>query len=168
MKVIKGLICTIVLFIAISIGMAIVGALVDKSSVASLFSGTAAISTLMFGGLSTSFGYSITNALSNGATTPSTILILSICIPAGVAAALGSIIEKKSGSSGSIFLATFLGLVICLGLGIIIAIPDTMNAIKLIGLVAEMSVFVSIIIFGVLNAAFWSSIGLIITSKGWS
>jgi hypothetical protein len=173
MKVIKGFFSTIVLFIAFSIVMAVVGAALAGEPISAMFSVPGAISTLVIGGLNFPFGTAISVAIVEayeGSVTliTSTNTILFILIPAGVAAIVGSVIERKSGSSGSIFAATFLGLIVCLVLGIIIAIPDTITEIAAIGIAAELTMLVSTIILGILNAAFWSSIGLIITSKNWA
>ncbi|NMC07704.1 MAG: hypothetical protein GYA24_20995 [Candidatus Lokiarchaeota archaeon] len=85
-------------------------------------------------------------------------------IPVLVAALVGSIVEKKSGSVKFIFLSTFIALLVVAALGIIL---DMVGSGMLANMDATAKFLTSGLIMSALNAFIWCAIGVFVTSKGW-
>nr|MDO8112498.1 hypothetical protein [Candidatus Sigynarchaeota archaeon] len=174
MKFIKGFLVSIALYVGLSIlfqGLAIVGA---GGAFESLFLGLDSISRLLYAyladpALTTVFRATV---LYIAAPTDWSILmaILGSVLPIALAAVLGSLAERKSGSVKYIFLSTFLGLMVIAAVGIILQVLNwpALGVTLTTNHYEHWEWFLpGALIMTALNAFVWCAIGLFITSKGW-
>jgi hypothetical protein len=172
MKFIKGFVVTIALYVGLSLLFTIIGNyLVLPASVSVLFSSLETIAPVFYWYLANPVILSVFQGtvLYIGSPTQLSLLfgILGSIVPVIVAALIGSLVEKKSGSVKYIFLSTFCGLMVAAAIGMILQI---VGWIPLGGIftVDYISKFLTGgLIMSALNAFIWCAIGVFITSKGW-
>jgi hypothetical protein len=177
MKFIKGFLVTIALYIGLSMVFSIlVQYLKAPEDVSTLFSGLGSISHIFYQNLANPVILGVFSGISGyiGDPTDLSLLIsaLAFIVPVIVAALVGSLAERKSGSVKYIFLSTFLGLMVVAILGIILQIvdwPESPLFVTLNGLpVQQWEKFITGgLIMSALNAFIWCAVGVFTTSKGW-
>jgi len=177
MKFIKGCVTTIALFIGLSMLFSIIQeAMSPSGDVNTLFASLGATSLIFYQYIANPVILGVLNGTVSFIGTPDDISILvgifGSIVPIIVAALVGSLVERKSGSVKYIFLSTFLGLMVAATIGIIFQIADWPEApifVALNGLpVQQWEKFITGgLIMSALNAFIWCAVGLFITSKGW-
>lgn len=177
MSFIKGFITTIALYFGLTLLFMVIVGVMASVPVADVFSG-------IFSGIDT-VGYLFYSNLAIPTINLTFLQIVTIFIlkdltllvpllgmilsPA-LAAILGAVVAKKSGTVKSVFSATFGGLLLCSGIGIILQVLKWPTGGIMLGLslYANWEWFLpAALIMTAFNAFFWSSVGLLLTSKTW-
>jgi hypothetical protein len=171
MKFIKGFVITIALYVGLSLLFTIIGMyLILPESVSLLFSSLEMIAPVFYANLASPVIYSAFKGTVDYIGTPTNLSflfgVLGSIVPVIVAALIGSLAEKKSGSVKYIFLSTFCGLMVAAAIGMILWIVGWMPLGVLT--VDYISKFLTGgLIMSALNAFIWCAVGVFITSKGW-
>ncbi len=176
MKFIKGFVVTIVVYVGLSLVFQILPGLLGFGgiSIAELFASMGSISGLFVTYLAspvvTSTITSLLVYLVDLTAFQYLLAMLASILPVALAAILGSLAEKKSGTVGTIFGSAFAGLLVCAGVGILLFVLDIMGAGTITDPVFRAMIwFIEVsMIMGAINAFIWCSIGLFATSKVWA
>jgi hypothetical protein len=166
MKFIKGFVTTIALYVGLSMVFSILSVyMLAPESVGLLFSSLGSIAPVFYLYLANPVILGVFNNTSAFITNPSDLSLLvnifGSIVPVIVAALVGSIVERKSGSVKYIFLSTFVGLMVVASIGIVFQI------VGMVDVDAISKFLTSGLIMSALNAFIWCAFGLFITSKGW-
>jgi hypothetical protein len=169
MKFIKGFVVTIALYIGLSMLFTIIqDYLLSPLAVGLRFSSLGLIAPMFYANLASPVILSVFQGTMDYIAAPTEVsllfTILGSVVPVIVAALIGSLAEKKSGSVKYIFLSTFVGLLVAATVGIILQV---VGGGMLVGLDAIAKFLTSGLIMSALNAFIWCAIGVFITSKGW-
>lgn len=171
MKFIKGFVITIALYIGLSVLFTI---LVDYLSdpllgpvmVALRFSSLGTIAPVFYQNLASPVILGVFQGTVAYIAAPADLFllfaILGSIVPVIIAALIGSLVEKKSGSVKYIFLSTFCGLMVAAAIGMILQIVGVAMTFDAIA-----KFLTGGLIMSALNAFIWCAIGVFITSKGW-
>ncbi len=167
MKFIKGFVVTIALYIGLSLLFTIIGMyLILPESVSLLFSNLGMIAPVFYANLANPVILSTFQNTMLYIATPTQLGllfgVLGSVVPVIVAALIGSLAEKKSGSVKYIFLSTFCGLMVAAAIGMILRIAGVAMSFDAIA-----KFLTGGLIMSALNAFIWCAVGVFITSKGW-
>ena len=140
----------------------------------SIFSGLTSISPLLYYYVASPTFMTVSQAVVSFITLPTAwsawIEILGGILPIAIAALVGSLVERKSGSTKYIFFSTFIGLLVIAFIGIAIQVIYWPAAGIFLGTNHYMYwewFLPGALIMTALNAFVWCAIGLFITNKGW-
>lgn len=174
MKFIKGFVVSIVIYVGLSILFYGLMVMNEGYAFTSIFSGLASISSLLYYYLANPTFMTVSQAVISFINLPTAwnawIEILGCILPMAIAALIGSLVERKSGSTKYIFFSTFIGLLVIAFIGIAIQVlywpPE--------GILLSTNHYMywewflpGALIMTALNAFVWCAIGLFITNKGW-
>jgi hypothetical protein len=180
MSFIKGFVTTIIIYFAASLAFAVTFLVIDPvtpylivDAFTALFSGIEPIGQLFYGNLAiptVNLAFSELVAIFSTKDLMHLLTMLSYILPPALASILGAVVAKKSGRVKSIFGAIFGGLLVCSVIGIILQVVVWPTA----GLIYGTSFYLNwewflpaTLIMTAFNAFFWSSVGLLLTSKTW-
>ncbi|MBN2152964.1 MAG: hypothetical protein JW839_16045 [Candidatus Lokiarchaeota archaeon] len=176
MKFIKGFVVTIALYVGLSLLFTILvdylsDPLLGPLTVALRFSSLGAISEVFYMNLANPVVLSVFLGTVSYIAAPTDVFllfaILGSVVPVIVAALIGSVAERKSGSVKYIFLSTFVGLLVAAVIGIILQIVGWIPLGGTYTLDFFSKFLTGGLIMSALNAFIWCAIGVFITSKGW-
>ncbi|MEX2681549.1 MAG: hypothetical protein Q6373_008110 [Candidatus Sigynarchaeota archaeon] len=177
MKFVKGFVITIALYIGLSMLFKILVTYMNApEDIGTLFASLGSISPIFYQYLANpvimGVFYGINLYIDDPTDISLLLNILGCIVPVIVAALVGSVAEKKSGSVKYIFLSTFLGLMVAATIGIIFQIVDWPEAPVFVYMngfpVQQWEKFITGgLIMSALNAFIWCAVGVFITSKGW-
>jgi len=174
MKFAKGFISSILIYFGLSLLFYGLKVMNEGNAFATIFSGMTSIAPVMYYYVATPTFMTVFQAGVGFANLPTAwnlwIEILGSILPIAIAALVGSLMERKSGSTKYIFFSTYIGLLVIAFIGIIIQVIFW----------PEQGIFLSTnhylfwewflpgtLIMTSINAFVWCVIGLFITNKGW-
>jgi integral membrane sensor domain MASE1 len=178
MSFVKGFVTTILLYFGLTLLFTVLDLVMLGTPVAlafsAIFSGVDSIGALLYSNLAlptvdVSF-YAIAS-LFLSYNTWLLVYLLGIILPPALAAIIGAVVAKKSGTVKSVFAGTFGGLLLVSVVGVIIQVLYWPTGI---GVNLGFSYYLnwewflpSALIMTAFNAFFWSAVGLLLTSKTW-
>jgi hypothetical protein len=177
MKFVKGFIVSLIVYFGLSIlfyGLKVMNAGNDFADIFSVASDNMQFASLLYYYVASPTFMTVFQSVILFANSPTAwgawIEILGSIVPIAVAALLGSLAERKSGSTKYIFFSTYIGLLVIAFIGIAIqaAFWPTAGLSLSANYYLHWEWFVpSALIMTSINAFVWCAIGLFITNKGW-